>query len=236
MPKDLVFQPERVIMADAKRRKTSSQYTMTYKVTEDHGAPMYALAFNTVSPEFRNVFATAGSNRATVYENCSDGTVRPMQVYVDEHADEDYYTLTWSVTSGGGIQNCGSNGCDGNGGKQGWPGGHISGAARAARGGGGSSSRSSANSTKPHPLLCLGGVNGFVHVIDCTEQRLVHSMVGHGNAINDLKTHPTQRAFVLSASKDEALRIWNIETAVCVAIFAGDGKLRAAAAPAAACV
>ena len=70
-------------------------------------------------------------------------------------------------------------------------------------------------------LLCFGGQLGIVKVINIEKKRLEKVLPGHGNSINELKSHPTKPALILSASKDESIRIWNIQTGAVVMIFAG---------------
>eukprot|EP01038_Epipyxis_sp_PR26KG_P005376 gene5376-7454_t len=73
------------------------------------------------------------------------------------------------------------------------------------------------------PLLVVGGKQGIIKVINCTNYHLEYALCGHGNSINDLQCHKTESHLLLSASKDRSIRLWNVHTFVCVAIFCGDG-------------
>jgi WD40 repeat protein len=70
-------------------------------------------------------------------------------------------------------------------------------------------------------LLCVAGTRGVIKVIDTVRQMLAMTLSGHGKDINDLKFSPTNEWLLLSASKDESIRLWNVKNAKCVAIFAG---------------
>lgn len=69
--------------------------------------------------------------------------------------------------------------------------------------------------------VCAAGKRGVLRVIDVQNNRLENSLVGHGEAINDIKTHPRDPALVGTASKDESIRLWNLRTGSTVAVFAG---------------
>jgi len=73
------------------------------------------------------------------------------------------------------------------------------------------------------PVLLVGGTRGMLKAIDVSvSPYYVTVMLGHGNAINEICVHPVHPELVFTASRDASIRLWNIRTAVCVAIFAGE--------------
>jgi polycomb protein EED len=71
------------------------------------------------------------------------------------------------------------------------------------------------------PLLCIGGTRGIIKVIDTVRRRLFLTLSGHGNDVTDLKFSPTDEWLLLSSSKDESVRLWNLRGGINVAVFAG---------------
>lgn len=68
---------------------------------------------------------------------------------------------------------------------------------------------------------CAAGRKGIVRIVDVQTATLKMSLTGHGEAVNDLKFHPKDPSLILTASKDESLRLWNLRTGVTIAVFAG---------------
>lgn len=75
-------------------------------------------------------------------------------------------------------------------------------------------------------LLAVAGQLGIIRIINLMEQRVTRTLMGHGNSINDLRFHPYQPTLLLSASKDESIRLWAVDSCVCVAVFTGDSGHR----------
>lgn len=74
-------------------------------------------------------------------------------------------------------------------------------------------------------VVVVGGHKGVLKVLNTANDE-VGVLHGHGGAINEIKTHSNDFGLVLSASQDRSVRLWNIRTLVCVAIFAGDAGHR----------
>ena len=82
-------------------------------------------------------------------------------------------------------------------------------------------------------LLALAGQTGVVRVLNVSsapandavsrKQRLslFRDLRGHGGSVNDVRAHPCAPHLLLSASKDESCRLWNVDNGVCVFIFSG---------------
>ncbi|KAK7051128.1 hypothetical protein SK128_003799 [Halocaridina rubra] len=72
-------------------------YKFTCYLKEDHGQPIFGIHFNQHLREGQPlVFATAGSNRISVYQCMEDGSIKLLQCYSDPDTEETFYTVAWS--------------------------------------------------------------------------------------------------------------------------------------------
>ena len=72
------------------------------------------------------------------------------------------------------------------------------------------------------PLLVVGGKSGIIKVVNIVTGYLEHVLIGHGGAITELHQHPLDQGLIFSASYDNSIRLWNVITGVCVAMFFGE--------------
>lgn len=67
--------------------------------------------------------------------------------------------------------------------------------------------------------MLAGGACGIIRIFYPKYSRWNKHFIGHGAAINELKVPLKQPFLLASASKDNSIRLWNIQTNVCVACF-----------------
>jgi polycomb protein EED len=163
------------------RRAIPRNWTLTKRIKEDHGQVLFGLAVNLYDERWRNLFATTGANRASIYELLPDGNIDVRQVYVDEDRSESFFCCAWTIAP--------------------W-------------------------CKERRPLLAIAGQLGIIRILDLHRHRVSRTLMGHGNAINEVRFHPYKPALLLSASKDESIRLWNVVSCVCVALFTGDAAHR----------
>lgn len=70
-------------------------------------------------------------------------------------------------------------------------------------------------------LLCVAGGRGIIKVIDTVRRCLIQTLSGHGDEIYDMEFSPSDPWLLITASKDESVRLWNVQSGTPVAIFAG---------------
>lgn len=82
------------------------------------------------------------------------------------------------------------------------------------------------NSFTLQTILVFGGARGIIRFINPMSLLTPQVLIGHCSAIHDLKVHPKDSSILLSASGDHTMRLWNIESGQCIAVFGGaDGHV-----------
>ncbi|KAF9149390.1 hypothetical protein BG015_008818 [Linnemannia schmuckeri] len=68
-------------------------------------------------------------------------------------------------------------------------------------------------------ILATAGTDKVVHVLSLARSKELVRLSGHGHTITDIQAHPFNDDYLLSASKDGSVRMWNILTGKCLLIF-----------------
>ena len=193
-------------------------------------SPLYSAKFcpSAVCPSYGSYFAVVGGNRVTICrcEGAEEGSgIEVIQSYVDPCLEEEFFCCTWmsplrdsSDFRGNSNPVMGSRKNSQN-------------TRMAAPTSLGSESslpvlEECASSDDDLIIIAVAGKSGIIKLIDCDKCHITNHMVGHGNHVNELMVHPRDRNLLFSVSKDESIRIWNVLTRVCVAVFAGDNGHR----------
>ena len=71
-------------------------------------------------------------------------------------------------------------------------------------------------------LIAFAGLKGIIKILcPFKPENKRPFLFGHGSAVNDLRFHPKIKQILLSSSKDYTLRLWNLNTNVCIAVLGG---------------
>jgi len=70
-------------------------------------------------------------------------------------------------------------------------------------------------------LLALAGKNRVVKIVDSNAGRVVVSLMGHGDDVYDMRWGEISEWILITASKDNSLRLWSVMTACPLLILAG---------------
>eukprot|EP00056_Hartaetosiga_gracilis_P003361 m.63046 g.63046 ORF g.63046 m.63046 type:complete len:376 (+) comp11427_c0_seq2:116-1243(+) len=71
-------------------------------------------------------------------------------------------------------------------------------------------------------ILAVAGDFGLIRLVRVDTFKNYKTLIGHGNAVNELKFSMKDKSLLCSASKDYSVRLWNIDTGVCIAVLCGD--------------
>mmetsp|Transcript_11855 Transcript_11855/g.14103 ORF Transcript_11855/g.14103 Transcript_11855/m.14103 type:complete len:86 (+) Transcript_11855:375-632(+) len=75
------------------RKQQRAGWSLTNIVQEDHAQPIYSISYNFCDLRYKDVFATAGANRATVYECQPDGVIDLILAFVDEDVSGSFFSV-----------------------------------------------------------------------------------------------------------------------------------------------
>ena len=208
----------------SRRRPATTRFNGKFMtcIKSPEGRPFYFASFCDCVPRAERFFAAVCGNHVTVCELRADGHIDLRQVFADSDDEEQFYTCAWIRNPDADVSAADSTSV-----------------ASSSTSSSSSSSTSSSslspssssmtNTTATHAksqddsvLLLVAGFRGIIKIIDCKTCTLKGALVGHGNHVNELCVHPKDTNLIFSASRDESLRMWNVKTRVCVAIFAGD--------------
>ncbi|KAF9987544.1 hypothetical protein BGZ75_000436 [Mortierella antarctica] len=68
-------------------------------------------------------------------------------------------------------------------------------------------------------ILATAGTDKVIHVLSLARSKELVRLTGHTHTITDIQAHPNNDNYLLSASKDGSIRMWNILTGKCLLIF-----------------
>ncbi|KAI1302823.1 hypothetical protein EDD11_005493 [Mortierella claussenii] len=71
----------------------------------------------------------------------------------------------------------------------------------------------------PDAIFATAGTDKTIHILSLARSKELVRLTGHKHTITDIQAHPIRDEYLLSASKDSTVRMWNILTGKCLFIF-----------------
>jgi len=208
------------------------KYNLVSCVDEGHSKPIYCVSWSNdlqvlngdkcklvKEEQVVQSFATCGGNIVTIYEcintrgsnvnsSSSIAAMNVRHIYVDKNEDERFYTCAWGGKSSG-LETLDPFSTP---------------------------NEKTSNTLNPDviknlchgrdhqgpQLLCAAGAMGIVKVIDINRKMLSLTLTGHSDDIYEMKFSPVNEWLLITASKDESIRLWNLAKPCCISIFAGE--------------
>ncbi|KAK3808583.1 MAG: WD40-repeat-containing domain protein [Benniella sp.] len=68
-------------------------------------------------------------------------------------------------------------------------------------------------------IFVTAGTDKMIHVLSLARSKELIRLSGHNHTVTDIQPHPDKDEYLLSASKDGTMRLWNIVTGKCLLIF-----------------
>ncbi|KAI7827957.1 WD40-repeat-containing domain protein [Gamsiella multidivaricata] len=68
-------------------------------------------------------------------------------------------------------------------------------------------------------ILVTAGTDKIIHVLSLARSKELMRLSGHNHTVTDIQAHPAKDEYLLSASKDGTVRMWNTLTGICLVIF-----------------
>ncbi|KAL1920946.1 uncharacterized protein VTP21DRAFT_11581 [Calcarisporiella thermophila] len=73
--------------------------------------------------------------------------------------------------------------------------------------------------------LITAGKDTMIHILSMLTSQEVKVLSGHSKPIVDLQRVPNSKSYIMSASRDGTVRLWNIDTENCLAIYEVDASV-----------
>ncbi|KAI8360490.1 WD40-repeat-containing domain protein [Mortierella sp. GBAus27b] len=68
-------------------------------------------------------------------------------------------------------------------------------------------------------VFVTAGTDKIIHVLSLARSKELNRLAGHTHTVTDIQPHPDKDEYLLSASKDGTVRLWNVITGKCLLVY-----------------